>query len=99
MNGNITKDGITLDLEAMKRVGVGGFQQFDVGPGMPTGTAAYDSPEYWELKRHVIKEAERLGLNFEMHNCAGWSSSGGPWIATELSMQVVTWSEVQVEGG
>ena len=29
MNGNITKEGIKLDLEWMKRVGIGGFQNFD----------------------------------------------------------------------
>ncbi|HEY2976305.1 MAG TPA: glycosyl hydrolase [Pyrinomonadaceae bacterium] len=99
MNGNVTKEGITLDLEAMKRVGLGGFQQFDVGKFTPIGPAVFGSPEYWELKKHAIKEAERLGLNFEMHNCPGWSSSGGPWISPELSMQVVTWSEAYVEGG
>ena len=29
MNGNITKEGIKLDLEWMQRVGIGGFQNFD----------------------------------------------------------------------
>jgi hypothetical protein len=29
MNGNITKEGIKLDLEWMKRIGLGGFQSFD----------------------------------------------------------------------
>ena len=29
MNGNITKEGIKLDLEWMHRVGIGGFQNFD----------------------------------------------------------------------
>jgi hypothetical protein len=29
MNGNITKEGIKADLEWMKRVGIGGFQNFD----------------------------------------------------------------------
>ena len=31
MNGNVTKDGIKADLEWMKRVGIGGFQNFDAG--------------------------------------------------------------------
>ena len=99
INGNVTNQGITLDLEAMKCIGLGGFQQFDVGKFAPVGPATYGSPLYWELKRHAIREADRLGLNFEMHNCPGWSSSGGPWITPELSMQVVTWSELQVEAG
>ena len=29
MNGNITKEGIKLDLEWMHRIGLGGFQNFD----------------------------------------------------------------------
>ena len=29
MNGNVTKEGITADLEAMQRVGIGGAQIFD----------------------------------------------------------------------
>ncbi len=99
MNGNVTKQGITLDLEAMKNVGIGGFQNFDAGTGIPEGPVKYLSPEWLDLKEHAIKEAERLGLEFTMHNCPGWSSSGGPWITPEISMQQMTWSEATVEGG
>src|SRR6267154_2493473 len=35
MNGNITKEGIKLDLEWMKRVGIGGFQNFDAALNTP----------------------------------------------------------------
>ncbi|MFD3003758.1 glycosyl hydrolase [Pontibacter toksunensis] len=99
MNGNVTKEGITLDLEAMQRVGVGGFQNFDAGTGIPEGPIKYLSPEWLELKKHAIREADRLGLEFTMHNCPGWSSSGGPWITPELAMQQVTWSETSIRGG
>jgi hypothetical protein len=34
-----------------------------------------------------------------MHNCPGWSASGGPWITPELAMQEVTWSETYISGG
>ena len=33
MNGNVTREGITADLEAMERVGIGGAQIFNVGEG------------------------------------------------------------------
>src|ERR1041385_621287 len=46
MNGNVTKEGITLDLESMKRVGIGGFQNFDVGQDIPKGPVVYGSPQY-----------------------------------------------------
>lgn len=99
MNGNVTKEGITLDLEAMARVGIGGFQNFDAGTGIPKGPIVYLSPEWLELKKHAIAEAQRLGLEFTMHNCPGWSSSGGPWITPELAMQEVKFSEITVDGG
>ena len=99
MNGNITADGITRDLEAMHRVGVGGFQIFQAGTGIPKGPVNYGSPEHLQLLQHAAKEADRLGLEFDIHNCPGWSSSGGPWITPELSMQQLVWSETFFKGG
>lgn len=99
MNGNISRDGIRLDLEAMQRAGVGGVQIFQVGEGIPKGPVAYASSEHLELLKYAAKEADRLGLEFGMMNGPGFSSSGGPWITPELSMQQLTWSETFVTGG
>ncbi|MEI8343149.1 MAG: glycosyl hydrolase, partial [Verrucomicrobiota bacterium] len=44
MNGNITKEGITADLEAMKRVGINGAQIFNVDEEIPAGPAPFMSP-------------------------------------------------------
>ncbi len=98
MNGNVTKTGITRDLEAIKQAGVGGVLNFDAGTGMIKGPVEYDSPEYWNLKKHAISECNRLGLFFGMHNCPGWSSSGGPWVTPPHSMLEVCWSETYLEG-
>src|SRR5206468_1536700 len=87
MNGNVTADGITRDLEAMARVGVGGVQMFDVGSGIPRGPVETLSPEWIRLVRHAAAEANRLDLSFTMHNCPGWSSSGGPWVTPDRAMQ------------
>ncbi|HET7896435.1 MAG TPA: glycosyl hydrolase, partial [Flavisolibacter sp.] len=99
MNGHITKQGITLDLEAMKKAGIGGVYNYDSGISIPQGPVHFYSAEWMELKRHAVKEANRLGLDYVMHNCPGWSSSGGPWITPELAMQQLTSSEMVVEGG
>src|SRR5687767_6436853 len=99
MNVNISKKGITMDLEEMKQVGIGGVFNFDVGTGIPKGPVSYLSEEWVQLKKHAIREAERLGLEFTMHNCPGWSASGGPWITPELAMQQITWSESYIAGG
>ncbi|HXG33954.1 MAG TPA: glycosyl hydrolase [Bryobacteraceae bacterium] len=99
MNGNVSREGITLDLEAMKRAGIGGVQLFQVSSGIPKGPVPYGTPANAELVRHAIREAGRLGLELDLHNCPGWSSSGGPWVPPELSMQQLVWTETSVRGG
>ena len=99
MNGNISKEGITADLEAMAAVGIGGAQIFNVDQGIPAGTVPFLSPAWREMVVHAAKEAKRLGLELCLHNCAGWSSSGGPWITPEHSMQMLAWSEGVATGG
>ncbi len=98
MNGNVTREGITADLEAMKRVGIGGAQIFNADCGIPAGPVKFMSPEWLELVKHAAQEAQRLGLELCMHNCAGWSSSGGPWNTPEHGMQDLTSSERRVTG-
>ena len=34
-----------------------------------------------------------------LHNAPGWSSSGGPWITPDRSMQQIVWTETTVAGG
>ncbi len=98
MNGNVTREGITADLEAMQRVGIGGAQIFNAGEGIPAGPVKFNSPEWHEMFTFAGQEANRLGLELCLHNCAGWSSSGGPWNTPDHSMQHVTISETKVSG-
>jgi hypothetical protein len=99
INGNISKEGITADLEAMAHAGMGGAQIFNVDVGIPAGKTPFMSHEWFDAMAHAAREADRLGLELCFHNCAGWSSSGGPWITPERSMQMLTWSETTVVGG
>ncbi len=80
LNGNITREGITADLEAMKRVGIGGVLIMEVDQGAPVGPAAFMGDEWRELFKFAVAEAGRLGLEINMNNDAGWNGSGGPWI-------------------
>ena len=98
MDGNITKEGITADLEAMKEVGIGGAQLFHISQNIPAGPVGYNSEIWRKMIGHAVKEADRLGIELCIHNCAGWSSSGGPWITPENAMQVLAWSETKVTG-
>ena len=98
LNGNITSNGITADLEAIQRVGIGGVLIMEVDQGAPKGVAAFGQPGWRELFKHVTGEAHRLGLEVNMNNDAGWCGSGGPWITPELAMQKVVWTETNVQG-
>jgi len=98
MNGNVSREGITLDLEALKRVGIGGATIVDGGTYLPKGPVDYLSPQWRELMQHAIKEGNRLGIEIGMHNAPGWSSSGGPWITPERTMQEPVWTATVVGG-
>ena len=98
MNGHISKDGITRDLEDMKKAGLGGFTLWNASQGIPTGPVTYFSPKWWELLKHTVSEAQRLDLKMGMGNCAGWSSSGGPWVTPDRAMQEVAWTEKLLVG-
>ena len=99
MNGNVTKEGITADLEAMARVGIGGAQIFDAGLAIPKGPVEFASDAWFDCLVHADREAKRLGIELCIANCSGWTSSGGPWITPELSMKYVASTTVRVKGG
>jgi len=98
LNGNITREGITADLEAMARVGIGGVLIMEVDQGAPVGPVPFAGAEWRELFRFVVSEAHRLGLEVNMNNDAGWNGSGGPWVTPDKAMQKVVWTETEVEG-
>ena len=98
MNGNITKVGITADLEAMKQIGLGGATIVIVDCEIPAGPVKFMSPEWREDFKFAVQEADRLGLKLTIENCAGWSSSGGPWNTVTNAMQRLTSSETRAQG-
>jgi hypothetical protein len=87
MDGNLAKAGITADLEAMKRAGIGGMIIMEVNVGIPQGPVEFMSPAWREHFRHVVKEAERLGLQISLITGPGWTGSGGPWVAPAQGMK------------
>ena len=98
MNGNVTKEGITCDFEALARAGIGGVQMFDAGCAIPPGTLDFNSPAWFDMFLHAAKEARRLGLEICIPNCSGWSSSGGPWNMPSNGMKRVVLTETPVKG-
>jgi len=99
-NGNVTKAGITADLEAMHRAGIGGVIIMDVVERFapPPGTADFMNAEWQELFRFAVAEAHRLGIEINMTNGPGWCGSSGPWITPEFSMQTLVATNLTVTG-
>ena len=104
MGGNVTESGILRDLRAMADAGIGGATVFNIrahaacAPVMENaanGRFAYRNDEYWRLLKVAAQEARRLGLELSLHNCPGFSVSGGPWITPELSMHKLTWTKAE----
>jgi len=98
MDGNLTREGITADLEAMKKAGLGGVIICEVNVGVPRGPVEFMSPEWRKLFAHVVREAERLGLEITLNAGPGWTGSGGPWVKPEQSMQHIVAASVEVRG-
>ena len=92
MNGNISKEGITKDLEYMKAAGIESAFIFDAWVGIERGPVDYGSREWIDAVKHACKEAKRLGMVLGLHNSPGYTAMGGPWIRPEESMKELTWS-------
>ena len=102
MNGNITQEGIKLDLEWMHRVGIAGFQNFDAAlqtPQVVDKRLAYMTPEWKEAFRYAIGLGDKLGMEMAIAGSPGWSETGGPWVPPSEGMKKYVWSETLLEGG
>ena len=98
LEGNVTREGITADLEAMKRSGIGGLIVMDGDMGNPKGPVRFLSAEWRALFKHMVAEADRLGLEVNMNNDPGWAGSGGAWVTPEMASQKVVATETLVTG-
>ena len=102
MNGNISKEGIKLDLEWMHRAGLKGFQNFDAAlatPQVVDHRLAYMTPEWKDAFKYATTLADQLGMEEAIAGSPGWSETGGPWVPGSEGMKKYVWSETVVEGG
>ncbi|MEI8196037.1 MAG: glycosyl hydrolase [Phycisphaerae bacterium] len=99
LNGNVDKAAITKDLEWMKKIGMGGGLIFDAGGpagATPVGPV-FGSPQWRELFKHAVVEADRLGLQLSLSPMSGWNL-GGPPVKPEQAAKHITWSEQRITG-
>ncbi|MDR2037678.1 MAG: glycosyl hydrolase [Bacteroidales bacterium] len=98
MDGNLSREAMTKDLESMKKAGIGYLVYLEVNVGVPRGPVDFLSPEWKELFKHAVEECERLGIAITLGVGPGWTGSGGPWVQAEASMQHLVSSSVEVTG-
>ena len=98
MDGNLSKKGMTEDLESMKKAGIGNVLFLEVNVGVPQGSVDFLSDEWYDLFKHAIDECKRLGINMTLGIGPGWTGSGGPWVLPAESMQHLVSSSIQVSG-
>ena len=102
LNGSITREQITRDLEAMKRGGMRGGEIWDVAAyadpdkRVPAGPA-FLGPESTRLIAHAIREADRLGLEIGIVASSGWNA-GGSWVPPEHAGKALYHSATTVSG-
>src|SRR6266496_3851128 len=102
MNGNITKEGIKLDLEWMHSIGIVGFQNFDAAlstPQVVDKRLAYMTPEWKDAFKYAIGLGDKFGMEMAIAGSPGWSESGGPWVPPSHGMKKYVWSETAILGG
>ena len=105
VNGNVRREGITRDLEAIAESGIQGVQLFHGRIGSPENWPGTEEPiecltPKWEsLVQHTASEAHRMGLRFSLQTCPGWAMSGGPWIKPEQAMRHISYTRTDVRGG
>lgn len=104
LHGSVSKKGITADLEAMQKVGLGGAYLMFI---KDTSSVKINyapqvqqlSPAWFELVAFAMKEAKRLHLQLGLHVSDGFALAGGPWITPALSMQKIVFTKQYVKGG
>lgn len=107
MGCNVTREGIVRDLDWFKETGIGSatiFGMADVCTPWATpiansrtaGLVAF-TPAWWALVRFACEEAEKRGLELGLHNCPGYTSTGGPWIPPHLAMRELVFNVTNAE--
>jgi len=102
LNGQVTKESITFELEQMKAKGYGGAVICDA---LATGKNTIEVPhgpdfaskEWMELLSHVVKEGDRLNLELSLNVQSGWNM-GGPTVLPSEAMKEVVFVEQKFKG-
>lgn len=101
LNGGMTKERITFDLESMKAKGMNRAEIWDVAATnksdmVPAG-GAFLGDESVELIKHALSEGKRLGMAIGMIASSGWNA-GGTWVTPDWASKALFHSETKLIG-
>ncbi len=102
MNGNISEEGIKLDLDWMHRVGLGGVTIFEGAintPQVVPERLIYMTPAWKHAFNYAVTTARSYGMEVAIASSPGWSETGGPWVPASQGMKKMVWSATRIEGG
>lgn len=102
LSGNVSKEGVVKDLEAMKRAGINRAFIGNIGLGelaTPYAPVKLFTDEWWEVTHAALKRASELDIEIGMFNSPGWSQAGGPWIEPGQAMRYLASVKAHVRGG
>ena len=72
LNSNVTRQGISRDLEEMHRQGIQGVMIFNAGGGDSPQGPKFLSTEWNALFKFALSEVSRLGMEASVNLCDGW---------------------------
>ena len=104
LRGNVTRESIHRDLEQMKEKGIGGFllcdsrgyADYHLAP--PPAKMEFLSPEWRQLVKFTMTEANRLGLQMSMNISTSGGSLKGPWDNGANAPKKLIWSAATAPG-
>lgn len=107
MGSSITKEGIVKDLDWFKATGIASATVFGMCDictpwatkidDPPGGKIIAFTPEWWKMLAFACDEAEKRGIELGLHNCPGYTSTGGPWITPRLAMRELVFNVTNAE--
>jgi hypothetical protein len=96
----LTKEGITAELEAFRKAGLGGVEITPIYGvhGYEDRFVPFLSDAWMDLLEHTLAEAERLDLGVDMATGTGWPF-GGPWVTSEFASRNIVHKVYDISAG
>jgi hypothetical protein len=102
LDGQISKEGLQLDIDWMHRIGIGGFQTFQGAfntPPVVHTPLRFMTPGWKDAFQYATDLGNKFNLEMSIAASPGWSETGGPWVVPQDAMKKLVWSSIEVEPG